>query len=263
MAISPATAPAEPSAREFHADCLRTLDAAGVQYLVGGSHALAHHTARGHDAAAAALELYVRPDDHRPALNALVQAGYRAEYVDPRWLARVLDDADDRVDLIYGSRNGLCAVDDDWFTPAGDAAVLGQTTRVCPAEELLWCSAFAQDADDYRGADVAHLILARGNRFDWQRLLRRFTGHERVLLAHCILFAYVYPTDAGLVPDRVLDHLHAAARDDAPPAAKLCRGSLLARRGYENDVTERGYADGRVKPYGPLTEDEAREPPTG
>src|ERR687889_386686 len=83
------------------------------------------------------------------------------------------------IDILYNSGNGLCPVDDEWLTNAQEVEVLGYPSRIVPPEEQLWTKAFVQDRDRYDGADVAHLILAQGARFDWQRLLRRFRGHER------------------------------------------------------------------------------------
>jgi hypothetical protein len=125
--------------------------------------------------------------------------------------------------------------------------------RICPAEELLWRLAFVQERACHRGADVARLLLRQGRTFDWQRLLRRFHGHERVLLAHCILFGYVYPTETSCVPDWVLDYLNAAVRHEADPGLKLCRGTLLAADEYLPEIETHGFVDGRLKPHGPLT----------
>jgi len=43
-----------------------------------------------------------------------------------------------------------------------------------PVEEMLWSKAFVMERHRYDGADIAHLIRARGEHFDWNRLLQRF-----------------------------------------------------------------------------------------
>jgi hypothetical protein len=250
-------------ARDFYVGALRALDDAGLPYVVGGRHALGYYTgasAVGHDEPPA---VFVKPDDHRRVLNALAHAGFRTEYRHASWLAGAADaEVDgDVIDVIYGSANGLCVVDDDWVGYARAADVLGYPTRICPAEELLWTRAFVQDRDRYHGGDVAHLILREGKHLDWQRLLRRFHGHERVLLAHCVLFGYVYPTEKDCVPDWVPDHLQAAARHEADPRVRLCRGTLLAPKSYTADVADEGFIDARLQPYGPLTPQELSQPP--
>jgi hypothetical protein len=252
-----AATPASADHGDIYVDILRTLDDARLAYIVGGTHALAHFTRGGRDDAppAGKAQVVVRPDDQRKVLNALVHAGFRAEYVCPVSTARVTRAADgrDAVDVVYGSANGLCTVDDDWFRFAISGDVSGHPVRICPPEELLWREAFVQERESHHGADVARLILRQGRTFDWQRLLRRFHGHERVLLAHCVLFGYVYPTEQSCVPDWVLDYLNAAVRHEAEPHVKLCRGTLLAPDDYAAEISSHEFADGRLKPHGPLS----------
>ena len=50
---------------------------------------------------------------------------------------------------------------------------------------------------------MAHLLHAIGRDLDWDRLLRRFGPHWRVLMAHLVLFGYIYPSDRTRIPDRV------------------------------------------------------------
>jgi hypothetical protein len=238
-------------------ELLRTLDDARFLYLIGGPHALAHYTSirQAEPRPVGTPEVFVKPEDQRKVLNALVHAGFRTEYLSPISSARAGRRPDDAVavDVVYRSPNGLCDVDDDWFRFAVSAAVAGYPVRMCPAEELLWRQAFVQEHVCHLGADVARLILRQGRTFDWQRLLRRFHGHERVLLAHCVLFGYVYPTEQSCVPDWVLDYLNAAVRHEAEPHVKLCRGTLLAPDDYRAEIASHEFADGRLKPHGALS----------
>jgi hypothetical protein len=261
MLASAEPVPPEPHVRDFYIEALRALDDAQLPYLVGGGYAMAFYT--GIRRNTKDLDIFVRPGDHRRVLNTLAHAGFRTEYFYPFWIAKALpQDGDDFIDILYNSGNGLCVVDDDWFKYSTDVEVLGYATKLCPVEEQLWSKAFVQDRDRYDGADVAHLILHRGRTMDWQRLLRRFHGHERVLLAHCILFGYVYPTETGCVPDWVLDNLHATVRREAPPSAKLCRGPFIAQKGYTPDLLNGfGFIDARLKPHGPLTCEEVEQLP--
>jgi hypothetical protein len=206
------------------------------------------------------LDIFVKPDDQRRVLNTLAHAGYRTEYFYPFWIAKALQ-GDDFIDILYSSGNGLCVVDDDWLRYAGPVDVLGYSTRLCPVEEQLWSKAFVQDRDRYDGADVAHLILRQGKHIDWPRLLRRFHGHERVLLAHVILFGYAYPSEKDCVPDWVLDHLNAAAHHESDPRVRLCRGPFLAQKSYTADIAEGGFIDARLQPHGPLTPEEVAQLP--
>jgi len=241
-----------------YVEVLRTLDDAGLPCLVGGAHALTRYTsgrAVSIGGASDKPEVYLKPDDQRKALNALVHAGFRVEYVSPIAMARAIR-GEECVDIVFAGMNGLGAVDDDWFRYAISADVTGYPVRVCPAEELLWRLAFVQQRTCDRQADIAPLILRQGRTFDWQRLLRRFHGHERVLLAHCILFGYVYPTEQSCVPDWVLDYLNAAVRHEAEPHVKLCRGTLLSPDDYAEEIASHEFVDGRLKPHGPLSADD-------
>jgi hypothetical protein len=239
-------------------EILRTLEGARLPGLLGGPHALAQYTSlrQAQPRPIGAPEIYVKPGDQRKVLNALVHAGFRTEYVSPLSRARVSRgpaDAANGVEVVYRSPNGLGDVDDDWFRFAVSADLAGYPVRMCPAEELLWHEAFVQGRVRHQGAAVARLILRQGRTFDWQRLLRRFHGHERVLLAHCVLFGYVYPTEQSCVPDWVLDYLNAAVRHEAQPHVKLCRGTLLAPEEYCAEIASHEFADGRLKPHGPLS----------
>jgi hypothetical protein len=152
-------------------------------------------------------------------------------------------------------------VDDEWFENAHALEVHGYRTRCCPAEEQLWSKAFVQDRDRFDGADVAHLILARGHLFDWTRLLRRFESHEAVLLAHLTLYEYIYPSERDRVPRWVVRQLREIVDHASPEDQKICRGTFVAQKSYTIDVEQWGFIDGRVQPYGPLTQDEIDQLP--
>jgi hypothetical protein len=103
---------------------------------------------------------------------------------------------------------------------------------------------------------VAHLLLARADSLDWERLVRRFDAHWRVLLAHLVLFGFIYPTERGRIPRAVLEGLLARLAEEAggpPPADKVCRGTLLSWHEYLIDLEHGGFRDARLQPDGPLT----------
>jgi hypothetical protein len=248
----------EPQVKAFYVDALRVLDEAGVDYLVGGGYAMAHYTgiARG----TKDLDLFVRPCDSARTLEVLAGRGYRTEYFYPFWIAKALC-GDAFIDILYNSGNGLCPVDDQWFAHAEHIDVHGYRARLSPAEEQLWSKAFVQDRDRFDGSDVAHLILCRGRRFDWQRLLHRFAGHEPVLLAHLVLFGYIYPTERHIVPKWVVDRLWVVASQAPADGPRLCMGTFVSQRGYGTDLREWGFIDGRLQPHGPLTQEQINQLP--
>jgi hypothetical protein len=225
-----------------------------VPFLVGGAYAYARYT--GVVRHTKDFDIFVHPRDFARALEALGAAGFRTEVPFPHWLGKAYA-GDDFIDVIFSSGNAVARVDDQWFEHAVAGEVLGEPALLCPAEEMLWSKAFIMERERFDGADIAHLLIACGERLDWERLLARFAGHEPVLLSHLLLFRYIYPGESG-APDEVLDQLLARARaaHAAPAAERLCRGTVLSRGQYLRDVEEWGYVDARVQPHGPMSAEE-------
>ena len=245
----------DPRTLEFYHHAMDVLAGANVPYLVGGAYSLAHFA--GVVRHTKDFDVFVAKRDSQRALDAFDHAGYRTERTFPHWLAKAFKPtSDDFVDIIYGSGNGVCVVDETWFENAVDATALGRPARLVPAEEIIWTKAFIQERERFDGADIAHLLLHRGRELDWDRLLSRFHGHEHVLLAHLILFTYIYPSEKRNVPADVIDRLTKTVREDPPAKEKLLRGTFLSRAQYLPDLREHGYIDARVEPRGPMTKEE-------
>ncbi len=242
-----------PEARAFYRQAMRTLHVAGVPFLVGGAYAL--HRYAGIERHTKDFDVFVRQQDSRAALAALEGAGFRTELTFPHWLGKAYQDGE-FIDVIFSSGNGVACVDDEWFEHAGTGDVLGMVVRLVPAEEMIWQKGFIQERERYDGADIAHLILARGPDLDWRRLLRRFGPHWRVLLGQLVLFGYVYPSERGRVPEWVMRDLMMrwqAETAAAPSAERVCQGTLLSREQYLIDVERWGFADARERPAGPMS----------
>jgi hypothetical protein len=240
-------------ARAFYLKCLRVLDEAHLGYLVGGGYAMRHYTGIVRDTKD--LDVFVRPGESRLAVDALAKAGFRTEWTWPHFLAKATEEPS-FVDVLFNSGNGLSPVDDEWFANASPGEMFGHGVLYMPPEEMLWTKAFVMERDRFDGADIAHLILCRGKQFDWERLLRRFVGHERILLAHLMLFGYIYPTQKDLVPGWVCDEAAGRIHDEPPVVEKICRGTYLAQHQYQIDIHQWGYIDGRKLPHGPLRVDD-------
>jgi hypothetical protein len=241
--------------KDFYLRALNLLDSSGFPFIVGGAYAFAYYT--GIVRHTKDLDIFVTREEAPLVLSAFDRAGYRTQRTHPHWIAKAFSpDGEDYVDIIYGSGNGLTAVDKQWRLFAVDGEVFGRKVKVCPAEEMIWSKSFIQERDRFDGADVAHLLLARSGQLDWTRLLERFRGHEPVLLSHLILFQYIYPTHRDRIPSRIFDDLLASSRNAPEPGEKLCRGTLLSYCQYLVDVNERGYADARLVPRGLMTAEE-------
>jgi len=260
MEVKPAS-PTEPDppTRQFYVNVMTRLDDAKIPYVVGGGYAMAYYTGIARNTKD--LDLFIRLKDRDRALRVLANVGYRTEFFYEFWIAKALS-GEAFVDILYNSGNGLCPVDDDWFKFGVDQEVLGYPTRLVPAEEQLWSKAFVQDRDRYDGADVAHLLLARADKMDWKRLVRRFERHERVLLAHLILFGYIYPREKLAIPGWVMEHLmNAIKHENAGTGQPVCFGTNISQKGYGTALREWGFVDGRLKPNGPLSEEQVRQLP--
>lgn len=240
------------AARRRYRRALVTLRLAGIPFLVGGAYAMERYT--GIARWTKDLDLFVLPRDIHASLDALARSGFRTEMTFPHWLAKAFHRRD-FIDLIFGSGNGVCPVDEEWIGHGVPGQVLGVPVLLCPAEETIWTKAFVAERERYDGADVAHLIRACHAELDWDRLLARFGRHWRLLLSHLALFEFIYPSEHAPAARRVARALaRRLAEEDVPAdSARICQGTLLSRAQYRPDITQWGYADGRVIPHGPMT----------
>jgi hypothetical protein len=127
---------------------------------------------------------------------------------------------------------------------------------------MIWQKGYIMERERFDGADVLHVFRTYGDRLDWDRLIRRFADHWRVVLAHLVLFGFAYPTERDRVPARVIrDLVRRLERElDAPDEGdRLTQGTLLSRAQYLADVGEWGYKDSRLLPPADLTEDDIEE----
>jgi hypothetical protein len=225
-------------------------------FLVGGTYAFAHFT--GISRPTKDLDLFVRPADRDHVLADLRALGWRTHVAYPHWLAKA-EHAGRSIDVIHSSGNGVAPVDEEWFSHARPGLVLGLSLRLTPAEEMIWSKAFVMEKYRFDGGDVAHLLLRQGPQLDWDRLLRRFASHKKVLLAHLVLFDFIYPGQTILPAGLLRGLAEAALAEPVPEAdASLCRGVLLSRKQYRTDTEDWGLRDARIDPDGSLSADEVQ-----
>ncbi len=249
-----------PSAQHFYAATLKLLSMARVPLLVGGAFALKHYAGIARDTKD--LDVFIRRRDLDRALQVLEASGYATELCFPHWLAKTYSSAAGSgerhfVDFIFNSANGLCPVDDDWFKNAPRCTLWGASVLLCPIEEMIWTKSFVMERERFDGADIYHLLEARGETINWPRLLARFGDQWRVLYGHLVFYSFVYPGRRNAVPANVMRALNARIeREGHSEAVKVCRGTILSREQYLVDVGERGYEDARSAPWGPVSEDD-------
>ncbi len=248
-------------ARDFYRRVLLSLAEGGVSYLVGGAYAYARFT--GIRRRTKDFDLFVRPEDVERALAVLDAEGFRTEMTFPHWLGKV-GEGEHLVDVIFSSGNGVARVDDAWFEHAVPGEILAVPVMLTPAEEMLWSKSFIMERERYDGADVLHLLNARGRHMDWERLVSRFGDeHWRLLFSYLVLYGFAYPDDELPCPRGVMDSFMARLHEelDASAAAghathRTCRGTLMSREQYLIDTQERGYFDGRQVPRGTMSTEE-------
>ena len=243
-------------ARQFYRDVLVALRDGDVPVLVGGSYAYARLT--GIKRPTKDFDIFVRPEHVDRAMALLESAGFTADITFPHWLAKAGRGLH-FVDIIFSSGNGVARVDDEWFEHAVPGEVFALNVQLAPAEEMLWSKAFVMERERYDGADVIHLLHARGPHLDWPRLMRRFDRYWRVLFVNLVLYGFVYPGDPSPAPAWVMDELLERLRAEMaqePSRDRVCQGTIISREQYLVDTLERGYLDGRQEPYGGMSADQ-------
>jgi len=245
------------AARSFYLRALHALRFANIDFLVGGAYALERYTGISRDTKD--LDVFVRPEDCTRVLAAFAESGFDTELTFPHWLGKARAGGE-MVDVIFSSGNGCARVDGEWFQHGVTDEVMGVPARLIPVEEMIWSKGLIMERERFDGADVIHLLRARGAGLDWSRVLRRFGSRWRVLLSHLILFGFVYPGHRDVIPAGVMRELTARLGRDTGTAAvhgddgRICHGTLLSRQQYLVDVDHWGYRDARLGPEGTMTE---------
>jgi hypothetical protein len=245
-----------PSTRDFYVSAMQRLDEAGIEFLVGGAYAFERYT--GIARHTKDFDVFVHPRDVDRVLATLAAAGCETELPFPHWLGKARC-GDDFVDVIFSSGNGMAVVDDEWFKHSVPEEIFGRAVRLIPVEEMIWSKAFIMERERFDGGDVAHILRASAERIDWTRLIARFGEHWRVLMAHLVLFGFVYPCERHRIPPGVLSELSSRLQRElaAPePGERVCRGTILSRAQYLVDIERWGYSDPRLAPQGNMTERE-------
>jgi hypothetical protein len=143
----------------------------GAPFLLGGSLAA---WARGGPQTRHDLDIIVKPDDAEQALEALEQAGMRAERPPEEWLYKAWD-GDVQIDVIFHPR-GL-EVTDDLIERGEILHVLGISIPVMAIDDVMATKLQALDehALDYTG--LLEIARALREQIDWPALRRRTAGH--------------------------------------------------------------------------------------
>ena len=246
---------AEP-VKAFYLRVLHALQAADAPFLVGGAYALRHYA--GVERNTKDFDIFVRREDYDDVMAILNASGCATELTFSHWLGKATC-AHALVDVIFSSGNGVSLVDDDWFRYATPGHVFDIPVQLCPPEEMIWSKAFITERERYDGADIMHMFLACAATLDWDRLLKRFGPHWRVLLSYLCLFGFVYPSERTRIPrwamTALMEHLEEEIHAPAP-TERICQGTLISREQYLPDLAQWGFEDARLTMANAMTEAE-------
>lgn len=228
-------------AEAFYHDVLGLLQKAKIPFLVGGTYAVSAYT--GINRPTKDLDIYTKAGDYPHVLDVCREAGYVVEITDTRWLAKVAQ-GENFIDVLFGTANETCRVDDSWFERAPKVSLFGLDVKLVPVEDLIWIKAFMQDRRRSESPDVNHLILRKGRDINWQHLLMRMDAYWELLFSHILTFRFIYPSEREIIPKTVMENLIERVQHELAlpvPKEKICRGILLSRVDYEVDMKEWGF----------------------
>jgi predicted nucleotidyltransferase len=160
---------------DFHQtldEAIAAMRDAEVPFLIIGGIASA---VMGRDRGTRDVDLFVRPEDARRALEALECAGFETKVAFPHWLYKgfkrgVL------VDVIFRSSRDVL-LDDEMLRRAQEREFRGHVLPIAPPEDLLIMKAVAADEDTPRYWYDALGIIAHADGLDWEYLVRRGKQH--------------------------------------------------------------------------------------
>lgn len=157
-------------------DAIAAIEDAGIEYLLVGGLAV---VALGRLRHSRDIDLLVRPEDARRALEALDRAGFETKDVNPNWLFKAFR-SELQVDLIFKLRGDIY-LDEEMLRRSAVETYKGSQVRVAPPEDLIVIKALTHDEETPRHWHDALSLIARGG-LDWDYLLRRaIKGPRRVL----------------------------------------------------------------------------------
>lgn len=220
-------------------ECLRQ---AQIPFAIAGAFALHKHTGIWRNTKD--LDFVLEAKHVPEALRRLEEKGFRTHIEDPVWLAKAFQ-GEYFVDLITALGNAVLIVDASWIDRAEPYRVFDVECRVLGAEESIASKVFVTRRERFDGADVAHLIRARGKTLDWTRLHQLLEGHEELLLSSLVFFSYIYPARVDVVPPELWKKLISSLEDHLrhPLAREPFRGTIIDPNMFAIDVTEWGERD--------------------
>jgi hypothetical protein len=153
------------------------LDQAGVPHLFMGGIASA---CQGRPRFTHDIDVFVRPQEARKALDALAEAGFEPEETYAEWLYKGFKHGQ-MVDLIFRSAGDIY-LDDEMLARAQHTPFMGRDVRCVPPEDLIVIKAVVHNEHMPRHWHDALSLIAVAD-IDWDYLVRRARKGVRRVLA--------------------------------------------------------------------------------
>ena len=180
------------------AEATQCLEDASLQYALMGGIASA---AFGRPRWTLDVDIFVRPQDARRAVEALAARDFEPHPTQHNWLMKTVKESV-LVDVIFTAKGGIY-LDDEMLRHLRQVDFKGLKLKVVPPEDLVVMKAIAHDQDTPRYWHDALGIVAN-TELDWEYLQKRArVGPRRVL--SLLLHAQ---SDDMIVPDEVISHLY-------------------------------------------------------
>lgn len=228
---------------KFYKHVLKILIQSKKSFIIGGTYALRYYT--GINRPTKDIDIFCKAGDYPAILKKFADDGYTVEITDDRWLAKIYKNHY-FADIIFGSVPGMWPITDKWMTSAHKGTILELPVLITPPEELIVSKAYRMGRTQFDGADVTNIILKCGSNMDWDRLLTNMEPYWEILLVHLLLFRFIYPSERGIIPTKILNELmqRVSTQLELPiPKEKICRGSLLSHTQFEIAYKDWGFKD--------------------
>lgn len=194
----------------------------GVPFAIGGAFAFGAYTGQWRNTKD--LDLYVLPRDRHAMIDVLVRNGLSDYYsslpYDRRWIYRGIANGT-IVDVIWSMANQRAQVDETWIAGGREVALNGESVRAIPAEELIWAKMYVLQRDRCDWPDVLNVIYAAGPGLNWGHLLDRVGEDWELLKSLLVLFSWLAPGRACVLPAWLWERLE--LKTPAPAAEDVDR----------------------------------------
>ncbi len=217
---------------ETYQSAIRAIRTAEIPFLLGGGFAMAGFTGRWRNTKD--IDFYISKSDRARTIAALTAAGFRDYFddlpYDRKWIYRSTRSGV-IVDIIWAMANQRAQVDAQWFENAPTISIRGETLKVVPMEEFVWCKLYILQRDHCDWTDVLNVLFAAGARMDWDRLLERLEDDWPLLKSLLTLYGWVCPRSAAELPESLRRRLR-LEKPEIPKRQKRNRIRLLDSRDW-------------------------------